>query len=201
MRLNFRNLFGLLVFITSCNPNTILHKPAITNMSMPSIDIETPKVSIFSIKMKTLAGEETTLEHYKGKKIIILNTASECGYTPQYAKWEKFYEENKETAIVLGFPCNQFGGQEPGTSSDIKTFCTKNYGVTFPMFEKIDVKGSNKSPLYNWLTDEKLNGWNTAEPSWNFCKYLINEKGELTEFFASKIEPTNEEFLKALNKK
>ncbi len=201
MKLNIRNFFGLIVFITSCNPNAILHKPSTTTMSMPSLEIETPKASVFSIKLKTLVGEETTLEQFKGKKIIILNTASECGYTPQYAKWEKFYEENKATTVVLGFPANNFGGQEPGTNSEIKTFCTKNYGVTFPMFEKISVKGKDKSPLYQWLTDANLNGWNTQEPSWNFCKYLINEKGELTEFFASKVEPTNEEFLKALAKK
>ena len=201
MKLTFKNLFGLLVFITSCNPNAILHKPNLTAMSIPNSDVEASKVSIFSIKLKTLVGEETTLEKYKGKKIIILNTASECGYTPQYAKWEKFYEDNKATAVVLGFPANNFGGQEPGTNSEIKSFCTKNYGVTFPMFEKISVKGADKSPLYKWLTDSSLNGWNTAEPTWNFCKYLINEKGELTEFFASKIEPTNEEFLKAFNKK
>jgi glutathione peroxidase len=130
----------------------------------------------------------------------VLNVASECGFTPQYAKWEAFYKDNKDKVVVLGFPCNQFGGQEPGTSADIKSFCQKNYGVTFPIFEKIDVKGTTKAPLFAWLSDKSQNGWCDKEPSWNFCKYLINEKGELQEFFASAIEPTNAGFKKALAK-
>ncbi len=155
--------------------------------------IDNPK-SIYDFNLKTLDGKEISLLKYKGKKIIILNVASECGYTPQYADWQKFYDENASKAIVLGFPANNFGGQEPGSNAQIATFCTKNYGVTFPVFEKISVKGNDKSPLYQWLTTKSINGWNEKEPTWNFCKYLINEKGELTNFFASDIKPNSAEF-------
>ncbi|MEY4906250.1 MAG: hypothetical protein RLZZ292_4065, partial [Bacteroidota bacterium] len=135
---------------------------------------------------------------YKGKKVIVLNVASKCGYTPQYADWEKYYNENKEKVVVLGFPANDFMSQEPGSSSEIAEFCQKNYGVSFPMFEKVTVKGKEKAPLYQWLTDKTQNGWNEKEPSWNFCKYVVNEKGELTHFFSSPIKPTDAEFVEAM---
>ncbi len=158
------------------------------------------KQSLYDFKVKSLDGKMVDLSVYKGKKVIILNTASKCGFTPQYADWEKFYEENKSKVVVLGFPSNQFGGQEPGADSEIAAFCQKNYGVNFPMFSKVDVKGESKCELYKWLTTKELNGWNEKEPSWNFCKYLINEKGELVNFFASGVKPTSKEFLDALNK-
>lgn len=158
------------------------------------------KQSLYDFKVKSLDGKTVDLSVYKGKKVIILNTASKCGFTPQYADWEKFYEENKSKIVVLGFPSNQFGGQEPGADSEIAAFCQKNYGVNFPMFSKVDVKGESKCELYKWLTTKELNGWNEKEPSWNFCKYLINEKGELVNFFASGVKPTSKEFLDALNK-
>lgn len=158
------------------------------------------KQSLYDFKVKSLDGKTVDLSIYKGKKVIILNTASKCGFTPQYADWEKFYEENKSKVVVLGFPSNQFGGQEPGADSEIAAFCQKNYGVNFPMFSKVDVKGESKCELYKWLTTKELNGWNEKEPSWNFCKYLINEKGELVNFFASGVKPTSKEFLDALNK-
>ncbi len=200
-----KTLFSLTIFaafligFSACNPNAILHKP---NQLLMINTMETPSAAsgVFNIPVKTIDGVSTNLEAYKGKKIIILNVASECGYTPQYAKWQAFYEANKDKAVVLGFPANNFGGQEPGTNADVKTFCTKNYGVTFPMFEKVSVKGTDKSALYQWLTDPKQNGWNSQEPSWNFCKYLVNEKGELTEFFASAVEPSSDQFMKAFNK-
>ena len=154
--------------------------------------------SFYSFTVNSLEGQPVPLEQFRGKKIIVLNTASECGYTPQYADWQKFYEENKEHVVVLGFPCNDFGAQEPGSPDQIKGFCQKNYGVTFPMFEKVAVKGASKAPLYQWLTDPAQNGWNKQEPSWNFCKYLINEKGELTNFFKSGVKPDSQEFLDAI---
>jgi glutathione peroxidase len=159
---------------------------------------DSTKISFYSFTVNSLDGQPVSLEQYRGKKIIVLNTASECGYTPQYADWEKFYSENKDSVVVLGFPCNDFGGQEPGSADDIKSFCQKNYGVTFPMFEKVAVKGANKSPVYQWLTDPAQNGWNSQEPTWNFCKYVLDEEGNLTHFFASKIKPSSEEFLKAM---
>lgn len=155
------------------------------------------KPSFYDLKAMSLDGETIDMSKYKGKKIIILNVASKCGYTPQYADWQKFYESNKDQVEVLGFPCNQFLGQEPGSSDEIATFCQKNYGVTFQMFDKVDVKGDQQHVIYQWLTDPTKNGWNSEVPSWNFCKYLINEEGKLTHFFGSKIKPDNQEFIAA----
>ncbi|MBX2930204.1 MAG: glutathione peroxidase [Saprospiraceae bacterium] len=184
---------GAPLLLLSCfDSNKIASRPMETAISNPDT------TTLYDFTVNSLEGEPVALEQFRGKKVIILNVASKCGYTPQYADWEKFYAENKEDAVVLGFPCNDFMGQEPGTASDIAEFCQKNYGVTFPMFEKVHVKGDNKAPLYQWLTDSAQNGWNNQEPSWNFCKYLINEKGELTHFFASKVKPDSPEFIAAI---
>ncbi len=155
-------------------------------------------VSFFQLEARSLDGEPVSMERFRGKKIIVLNVASRCGYTPQYADWEAFYRRQSERAVVLGFPCNDFMGQEPGTAEEIAQFCQKNYGVTFPMFEKVRVKGEGKSPIYHWLTDPQQNGWNRQEPTWNFCKYLLNEKGELTHFFGPGVKPDSPEFKSAI---
>ena len=155
--------------------------------------------NFYSFKMKGIDGKDIDFSQFKGKKIIVLNTASMCGYTPQYADWEKFHKANKDV-VILGFPANEFGGQEPGSNSEIASFCQVNYGVSFQMMEKVVVKGSGKCELYQWLTDKSQNGWNEKEPSWNFCKYIINEKGELANFFASGIKPSSPEFIEALKK-
>jgi glutathione peroxidase len=195
-------LFTLLVSVSACfNAQEIKHRPNTAKASAMPVSLSTNnnmESKFYDFKMNSLDGAEVALSQFKGKKVVILNVASECGYTPQYADWEKFYKENKEKVVVLGFPCNQFMGQESGDNAAIKTFCQKNYGVTFPMFAKVDVKGDKKAPLYAWLSDKSQNGWNEQVPSWNFCKYLINEKGELVEFFASKIKPDNAEFIAAL---
>ncbi len=154
--------------------------------------------SFFQFTVNSLDGKPVALEQFRGKKIIVLNVASKCGYTPQYADWEKYYEANKDKVVILGFPCNDFLSQEPGSAEEIAEFCQKNYGVSFPMFEKVHVKGGEKAPVYQWLTDPAQNGWNSQEPSWNFCKYLINEKGELTHFFASKVKPDSPDFQAAI---
>lgn len=159
----------------------------------------TATTNFYSFKMKGIDGKEIDFSQYKGKKIVILNTASKCGYTPQYADWEKFHKANKDV-VVLGFPANEFGGQEPGSNEEISSFCSLNYGVSFQMMEKVVVKGSGKCELYQWLSDKSKNGWNDKEPSWNFCKYVINEKGELQNFFASGIKPNSPEFLAAIGK-
>lgn len=160
-------------------------------------EFESPK-SIYSFKLKGIAGNEIDFSKFKGKKILIMNVASKCGYTPQYEDWEKFHKAHPEI-VILGFPANQFGGQEPGSNEEIAQFCKLNYGVSFQMMEKVVVKGKEKCELYQWLTDKNLNGWNDKEPTWNFCKYLINEKGELVKFFASGVKPDNKEFLEAIN--
>ena len=156
--------------------------------------------SFYSFKVKSLEGEEIDFSKYKGKKVLIVNTASKCGFTPQYEELQKLYLQHGDKVAVLGFPCNQFGGQEPGTSAQIGEFCKKNYGVSFQMFEKVDVKGANQHPLYKWLTTKSLNGWNDKAPGWNFCKYLINEKGELVDFYGSTVSPTGKKILSGIEK-
>jgi glutathione peroxidase len=188
-------LLGAAFFIVSCfDKNKIAARPTEPNKEMTKT---AATASFYDLSAKSLEGQTVNLADYKGKKIIVLNVASKCGYTPQYADWQAFFDKNKENTVVLGFPSNQFMGQEPGSGAEIATFCSKNYGVTFPMFEKVDVKGKEKCDVYQFLSDPAKNGWNADEPSWNFCKYLINEKGELTHFFASAVKPTDAEFIKA----
>ncbi|WP_199856320.1 glutathione peroxidase [Lunatibacter salilacus] len=155
--------------------------------------------SIYEFKMKDIDGKDVDFSTYKGKKLLLVNVASKCGYTPQYADLQELNEKYGDKLTILAFPANNFGGQEPGTSEDIKEFCTANYGVTFQLFEKISVKGVDKHPLYRWLSDKDLNGWNDAEPSWNFCKYLINEEGELVKFFPSSVKPLDNELVSLIN--
>ncbi|WP_229201236.1 glutathione peroxidase [Arcticibacterium luteifluviistationis] len=154
--------------------------------------------SFYDFKMKSLTGQEIDLSQYKGKKVVVMNVASKCGYTPQYADWQKFHEEHGKDIIVLGFPANNFGAQESGSNDEIASFCQLNYGVEFQMFEKVDVIGENQHPLFQWLSKKDLNGWNDKAPTWNFCKYVINEKGKVTNFFASKIKPEDAEFKAAV---
>lgn len=161
-------------------------------------DAPAPTKTLYDFTVKSIDGKPVSLSGFKGKKVVILNVASKCGYTPQYADWERFYKEHGDKIVVLGFPANNFMSQEPGSNEDIATFCQKNYGVTFPMFEKIDVVGEKQHPLYGWLSTKSLNGWNDKAPSWNFCKYVVNEKGQLTHFFASGTKPNDPEFKKAV---
>lgn len=154
--------------------------------------------SIYDIKLTTIDGKETTLSQYKGKKILIVNVASECGYTPQYADLQKLHETYGSKVVVLGFPCNDFGAQEPGTEAEIGVFCQKNYGVTFQLFSKLHTIGENQHPLYKWLSTKELNGWNEEVPRWNFCKYLISEDGKLLKYFNQKVKPLDEEIIKEL---
>ncbi|WP_339879636.1 glutathione peroxidase [uncultured Algoriphagus sp.] len=155
--------------------------------------------SFYEFSMKDLDGKEVDFNSFKGKKIMVVNVASKCGYTPQYEALQKLYSENSDKLVILGFPANNFGGQEPGTSEEIKSFCSENYGVTFPMFEKVSVKGFDKHPIYRWLTDAAMNGWNNEEPSWNFCKYMIDEKGELIKYFPFKVDPLDQEIIDLIN--
>src|SRR3982751_4973414 len=156
-------------------------------------------VSIYDFKVPGLDGKQINLKKYKGKKILIVNTASKCGFTPQYADLEKLYETYKNQLVIVGFPANNFKEQEPGSNADIQEFCKKNYGVTFPMAEKVSVKGDDIHPLFKYLNDEakKLN---IDDPiKWNFTKFLIDEKGNLVAVFPSKVKPMDEEITKYLN--
>lgn len=151
----------------------------------------------YTFKMASLDGKEIDFSKYKGKKVLLVNTASECGYTPQYADLQKLHEAHGNDVVILGFPANNFGGQEPGSSEDIASFCQKNYGVSFQMFDKISVQGDDKHPLYTWLTQ---NAPNQEEPNWNFCKYLVDENGKVMAFYPSKTKPMGEEILAAIQK-
>ncbi|MDX5339505.1 MAG: glutathione peroxidase [Cyclobacteriaceae bacterium] len=159
---------------------------------------QTMESNFYEFKMKDIEGKEVDFSSFKGKKLLIVNVASKCGYTKQYAQLQELHENFGDKVLVLGFPANNFGGQEPGSNEEIKAFCDAEFGVTFPMFQKISVKGFDKHPLYRWLSDASQNGWNNEEPSWNFCKYFINEKGELVKFFPSSVNPLDEEILKMI---
>ncbi|MEQ8324343.1 MAG: glutathione peroxidase [Vicingaceae bacterium] len=148
--------------------------------------------SIYDISIQTLMGEELDLSQFRGKKMLIVNVASECGFTPQYEDLQKLNEEYGEKIVVIGVPCNQFGGQEPGEAAEIQKFCSTNYGVSFVMTEKVEVKGENQHPLYQWLTDESMNGVKSSTVRWNFQKYLINENGQLIDFYYSVTNPLSE---------
>ncbi|WP_287005773.1 glutathione peroxidase [Xanthomarina sp.] len=154
--------------------------------------------SLYDISINSLTGEPIDLSSFKGKKILIVNTASECGFTGQYEGLQELYNTYKDKLVVIGVPCNQFGGQEPGTASEIQSFCKQNYGVTFLMTEKVDVKGGNQHPLYKWLTSKELNGVSSSSVKWNFQKYLINEKGNLIDYYYSITSPTSTKITKHL---
>ncbi len=149
-------------------------------------------------KVRSIDGSEYDYAQLKGKKVLIVNTASECGYTPQYEDLEKLYQAYKDKLIILGFPANNFGGQEPGTNKEIDEFCKSRYSVTFPMFEKISVLGDDMAPLYKWLTSKDLNGWNDQQPKWNFNKYLLDEEGNLLKYYSSAVKPMSEEIVSQL---
>ena len=147
--------------------------------------------SIYDFTAKTLGGQDVSLADYKGQILLVVNTASKIGFTPQYEGLEKLYEEYKDKGLViLGFPCNQFGAQEPGDASEIGAFCTKNYGVSFPMFAKIDVNGPNAHPLYTYLKHEK-SGLLGSRIKWNFTKFLIDKDGKVVERFAPLTKPAD----------
>ncbi|HXS56502.1 MAG TPA: glutathione peroxidase [Hanamia sp.] len=147
-----------------------------------------PKESFHSLSAISNSGEIISFEKYKGKKILLVNLASQCGYTPQYKDLEDLHQRNNEI-IILGFPANNFGKQEPGNDKEIAEFCKVNFGVTFPLFKKDEVKGNSKQPVYQWLTDKNKNGWNDVEPQWNFYKYLVDEEGNLANVYSSSVSP------------
>ncbi|MBS1508743.1 MAG: glutathione peroxidase [Bacteroidetes bacterium] len=148
--------------------------------------------SLYDFKINSLEGKEIDFSQYKGKTLLIVNTASKCGYTPQYTDLQKLHEQYGNKVVILGFPANNFGAQEPGSNSEISSFCQKNYGVTFQMFEKISVKGDDQHALYKWLKEKT-----GQEPSWNFCKYLVKPDGTV-KFFASKVKPMDKQIIDEL---
>lgn len=154
------------------------------------------KQTIYQFKVEDLSGKTFDFASLKGKKILVVNTASKCGYTPQYKDLEALYKKYKnQNFVIIGFPANNFGQQEPGTNKEIATFCELNYGVSFPMMSKISVKGKDMHPLYQFLTQKSKNGLKDSEVEWNFQKYLINEKGELEKVLLSAVKPTDAEIV------
>ena len=148
--------------------------------------------SVYDLTYTSITGEEVSLETYKGKYILFVNVASECGFTSQYEGLEKLAEINKDKLVVLGFPCDQFGGQEPGNSEEILSFCKVRDGVTFPLSEKIEVKGDNQHEIYAWLTNKKRNGSSSTSVKWNFQKYLVSPKGKFIDYYYSATKPLSE---------
>jgi glutathione peroxidase len=154
--------------------------------------------SIYDFKVLALNGDTIDFSNFKGKKILIVNTASKCGFTPQYEGLEKLYETYKDKLVVIGFPANNFLYQEPGSNEKIQEFCKKNYGVTFPMAAKISVKGKSIAPVYKWLCNKEENGVMDAKITWNFNKFLLDENGKLIAHFTSKVTPMSEEITSKL---
>lgn len=190
--MNLVKLFFTCLLLTGCMGfGDVKHRPENSSAE---------KFSFYELNGVSISGDEISFESFKGKKVLIVNTASECGFTPQYEELQKFHEKYGDSVKVLGFPSNQFGGQEPGSNEDIASFCRKNYGVSFTMMEKTEVKGNNKNKVYKWLSDPEQNGWNSKEPTWNFCKYLIDSKGKLIGFYGSSIKPFDPEIIKDLSK-
>ena len=158
----------------------------------------TPTNSIYNISINSLENNPIDLSDFKGKKLLFVNVASKCGFTPQYKALQELHESHKQSLEIIGVPCNQFGAQEPGSPEDIKSFCQRNYGVDFLITEKINVKGSDQHALYAWLTDKKINGSKSSSVKWNFQKYLVNEEGSLIDYFYSLTSPLSKKITKHL---
>jgi len=152
--------------------------------------------SFYDFTVTTIDGEQFPLSSLKGKKVMVVNTASKCGFTPQYAELEKLYKQyGPDKFVIIGFPANNFMSQEPGTNEEIKEFCKRNYGVSFPMMSKISVKGDDMHPLYKWLTSKELNGVQNSSVQWNFQKYLIDENGKLVKVIPPRQSPLSDEIV------
>lgn len=194
MRLKYLFICNLILFIFS------LFGCKVIKTRPENVMIKPGSKTFYDFTALSIDGKEIKMSEYKGKKVLIVNVASECGYTPQYKGLQKLYETYSDRLIILGFPSNDFGRQEPGSNEEIKEFCTKHYNVTFPMFSKIFVKGEDMHPLYNWLSSPDENGWNDKAANWNFCKYLLNEKGELIKYYSFAVEPLDDKIVSEIKK-
>lgn len=156
-------------------------------------------VSFYSSQATANNGTLISFERYRNKKILLVNLASKCGFTPQYDELEKLQQLYNDKITILGFPSDDFGGQEPGSDEEIAEFCKINFGVTFQLFHKDHVIGISKQPVYQWLCEAAKNGWNNDEPSWNFCKYFLSEEGDLIHIFSSSVSPMDDSLIRALS--
>lgn len=186
----FLIVLSFVLFLQSCTNQ----KTEISKAKTPELMSKT----IYDYKVEGVDGKEINFADYKGKKILIVNTASECGFTPQYADLEKLSQEYKDKLVVVGFPANNFGGQEPGSNIEIGAFCQKNYGVTFPLAAKVSVKGDDIAPIFKYLTNKDLNGLKNTSILWNFTKFLVDENGKLIDTFVSTTKPTDNAITKYL---
>lgn len=184
-----RWVYPLFVFFKKIKgDNKVLHSPHVK-----------PPGSFYSLVVPLNDGKDLPLENLRGKKLMIVNTASDCGYTGQYAELQKLYEHSKDDLTIIAFPANDFKEQEKGTNEEIAQFCQVNYGISFPLAKKSSVlKGVNQNKVFEWLTHKELNGWNDQQPSWNFSKYLIDEEGNLTHYFDPAVSPLSQQVLSAL---
>ena len=173
-----------------------------TNQAGKTINIHPlnskPPVSFYTLNATLISNQPFAFSSLKGRKVLLVNVASNCGFTNQYSELEELYQQQKEKLIVLGFPANDFKEQEPGSDEEIASFCKVNFGVTFPMFKKQSVLKVRENPVYKWLTDPALNGWNRQQPTWNFCKYLVDEEGNLQGFFPATVSPLSKEIVSRL---
>lgn len=158
------------------------------------------KTSFYELETVSLSGDTIRFDQFKGKKVLLVNTASKCGFTPQYAELEQLHRQYGESLVVIGFPANNFMNQEPGSTEDIAEFCEVNYGVSFLMSDKVSVKGSDMHPVFQWLSQKDKNGWNSKSPSWNFQKYIVDEKGELKGVFAPNVKPLDDKIVSLIEK-
>jgi glutathione peroxidase len=170
------------------------------NKQSEPMQTQTDTRTIHDFKVKALNGGIIDFSQFKGKKILIVNVASECGYTYQYEDLQKLSEEYKEKLVIVGFPSNDFGGQEPGSAEEIQQFCQKNYSVTFPLAEKVNIKTEPIAPIYQWLTTKANNGVENADVTWNFNKFLIDENGRYIAHFGNKVKPYDDALIAAINK-
>ena len=173
--------------------NTITYLILLSNVLFASAQ------SVYDSKINTIDGVSIDFNDFKGKYILFVNVASKCGFTKQYAQLEELYQAYKNDLVVIGLPCNQFGGQEPGDAQEIKSFCTENFGVSFIITEKINTKGPELHPIYAWLTDKKLNGKINSTVKWNFQKYLLNKEGNLIDYFNSSTSPMSSKIINLIN--
>jgi glutathione peroxidase len=186
-----RTIYPLLARVTKkAGPNGVIARPE---------SPVAPKTSVFEKPMTLIDGDTCTLDRFRGKKILLVNTASDCGYTGQYASLQALHEKYSDRLIIIGFPANDFKEQEKAGNDQIAAFCQRNYGVTFPLSVKVIViKGGAQDPVFKWLSDPEQNGWNNRAPVWNFSKYLIDEQGRLAGYFGPAIDPMDEVFIEAL---
>lgn len=170
----------------------------IPRLAMGNPKPDAPSVYDQPFTLRSLDGKPVDFSQWKGKKLLVVNVASNCGYARQYEGLQKLWEESEGRYAIVGFPSDDFGGQEKDTAAEIGAYCTKNFGVTFPLFEKNSVTGSSAQPLFSWLTEKNKNGWNAYPPAWNFTKFLLNERGQLVAYFGPNVEPEDRELVDAL---